>query len=800
MILPLLVAVLAAAARPAAGPVAADPFDRQAVVLYRRGEWDRLLALANERLRTAAPDDPMRDDYYLTRGEAYSELHDAALAREALDRALPLAEAAHHDLILAKIHRHRGLVLWRYDRNLDAAEREYEVALEYAQRVGDGPEIVNVLIVAANPYRDEARRDLPRALRLYLRALDIVRQQALFGWLPILLKNVGDVYRQQGDLDAAERTLTEAMGRADAAGATEQRWATRLELGMIARARGHAAEAEQYYLQALEILDEKQSSVLLEELRAGALAGSLLFANPYDEYIDFLIAQGRSADAFLVAERQRARVFLDTLSGARESLAEALPAGFAGQERALLGAITRAQAELRAGEASDARRAELLAAIGRSETAMEDLRLRLAVDRPALAHARYPRLSTVESLQRTVVGVDEALVSVYLGAHHSVAWIVSRDRLITIALPSHATIDPLVRSALSALRDPAGDDPRALSALSRALRIDELLTASRRPRLIVVPSGPLYDLPFEALLDGSGHPILERVAISYAPSASVLAFLRSEPAVAAGETPLLTVANPIVSPSRAGSTRPADLGHLDLLTPVPSTAEEAHVIARLFGAGASVLEGSRATRAELERSGAGHARILHFATHGLIDEERPERSGLVLTADPPRDDGLLQMRQIYGLHLDAQLVTLSACETALGQNVTGEGVIGLTRAFFYAGARSVVASLWDVEDQATARLMEAFYARLRAGEPIDEALRHAKLTLLRGAGPAARPFYWAAFVASGDARGSVVDSRHIDDAGIWLSFAAACAGLTGGMLALAYRRRQRMSAASASVS
>jgi CHAT domain-containing protein len=218
---------------------------------------------------------------------------------------------------------------------------------------------------------------------------------------------------------------------------------------------------------------------------------------------------------------------------------------------------------------------------------------------------------------------------------------------------------------------------------------------------------------------------------------------------------LVGVGNPIVGGGRAASSRPADLTRLDLLAPLPSTGEEARGLARLFGRDASILEGTHATRAALEQSGIGRAGIVHSATHGLIDEEHPERSGLVLTADPPRDDGLLQVRQIYGLRLDAALVTLSAGDTALGRNLTGEGMIGLTRAFFYAGARSVVASLWDVEDTATAYLMQLFYARLRAGEPIDQALQQAKLTLLRAGGTQSRPFYWAAFVVSGEARAAL---------------------------------------------
>jgi tetratricopeptide (TPR) repeat protein len=797
LLTPVLAAFLGAAqAVPASPPP--DAFDRQATAFYRRGEWDRLLALADARLADSAPNDPKRADYLLTRGEAYSELHDPRAAREALDAALPLAEALHDPLLLARIHRHRGLLIIRYDRDLASAEREYGVALAYARRAHAPGEIVNVLIVTANPYRNPATLDLPRALRLYGEALAIVRREGLAGSLPILLKNIGDAYRLQGDVENAERVLLEAMQLADRGG-TEQRWSTRHALGQLARDR-HPADAEQYFLAALDILDAKQSSVLLEDLRAGTLAGALLFADPYDEYIDLLMEQGRPDDAFLVAERQRARVFLDTLSGARDTIARRVPAGFVDEERRLLDQIRSAQADLRVGGIPDSRRSTLMADIGRSEAALDDLRVRLAVEHPALAQARYPTLATVPALRSRVIAADEALVSVYLGARRSVAWVITRAGLTAIALPPRRIVEPLVSSALTALRDPVAADGSAVVALSSALKTDEIARAAARPRMIIVPYGSLYDLPFDVLVDAGGRPLVERFATSYVASASVLAFLRSAPARVSGGPALVTVANPLVSGVQAAARRPADLAHLDLLMPLPSAAREAHRIAQIFGGGATVLEGARATRAELERSGVAHARIVHFATHGLIDEERPERSGLVLTADPPRDDGLLQMRQIYGLHLDADLVTLSACDTALGQHVTGEGMIGLTRAFFVAGARAVIASLWEVEDTQTARLMDDFYGGLRSGRPIDIALQQAKVASIRRGGREARAFYWAAFVVNGQARTTLADSHawFAARAAAW-TVAAALVTILATLLIARRSLRPRPDAATATV-
>jgi len=145
-------------------------------------------------------------------------------------------------------------------------------------------------------------------------------------------------------------------------------------------------------------------------------------------------------------------------------------------------------------------------------------------------------------------------------------------------------------------------------------------------------------------------------------------------------------------------------------------------------------------------------KILHFATHGFIDDRVPALSGLLLApgAAPNGDDGYLRLNEIFNLKMDADLVVLSACETALGKEVRGEGMVGLTRAFFYAGARSVIASLWMVSDQSTALLMEDFHAHYLRGDGVAAALRRAKLGLLKGKDPRHRhPFFWAPFVVMG---------------------------------------------------
>jgi CHAT domain-containing protein len=282
-------------------------------------------------------------------------------------------------------------------------------------------------------------------------------------------------------------------------------------------------------------------------------------------------------------------------------------------------------------------------------------------------------------------------------------------------------------------------------------------------RLIIVPDGLLLRFPFEALVTtiegGAPRYLLEDHAISYAPSASVLAQLmgrqRSQPA---GRLDLLALGNPVAD---AGGTADRALSEQfragARLEPLPFAEEEASSIVRLYRQNRKTAElyvRDQALEGVL-KADAGKFRILHLATHGFIDDRVPALSGLLLASGgaPDGEDGYLRLNEIFHLKMNADLAVLSACETALGKEIRGEGMVGLTRAFFYAGAQSVIASLWMVNDQSTALLMEDLHARHIKGEDASTALRRAKLGLLRGSDSRFRhPFFWAPFVLVGPSR------------------------------------------------
>ncbi|HKV39536.1 MAG TPA: CHAT domain-containing protein, partial [Blastocatellia bacterium] len=333
-----------------------------------------------------------------------------------------------------------------------------------------------------------------------------------------------------------------------------------------------------------------------------------------------------------------------------------------------------------------------------------------------------------------------------------------------------------------------------------------------KKRLVIVPDGALYYLPFEVLLQKGGIEIADvplselpylvrSFSVSYAPSVSVLEMLGRPAEQGAGtQSPpddFIAFADPDYGNPDNGAEG-GDEGGLGSLSSVvrgtfgfgglwkldrlPGSRIEVEQIAGLFPQGrSSLFLGAEATEENVKSPGRlGRYRYIHFAVHGLIDESQPQFTSLVLS--PPsyeaghwadksgplvREDGLLQAYEIFNLRLRADLVTLSACETGLGKQVKGEGLIGLSRAFFYAGAPSLLVSLWKVDDRSTASLMTSFYSRLRAsafGKPNDAskdgenglvdsaskagALREAKLKLI-ASGNFSHPYYWAPFILSG---------------------------------------------------
>jgi CHAT domain-containing protein len=423
---------------------------------------------------------------------------------------------------------------------------------------------------------------------------------------------------------------------------------------------------------------------------------------------------------------------------------------------------------------------------------------------PAFAELTQARGLTLAEIQRTVLDADTVLLEFALGARRTWLWAVTADGFASFELDGRELIEGEARRAHEWLAGPGGSssvvgDPlRRLSERLLGPVAQRLANDWAGKRLLVVAPGALEYVPFGALPrptaeDRSGQPapgpLLAHHEVVNVPSASVVAAVRREaaerplaprqlalladpvfdgddPRVARARRSAAAGAPAISEPAaaagaevdipRAQSVRSLTAAPEGSLGRLPFSRREAESIARLVAPG-DLLQAMdfAADYAWATSPRLGEYRILHFATHGIINAAHPELSSLVLSLVDERGeprDGLLRMHDVYNQRLPVELVVLSACRTALGREFASEGLVGLTRGFLYAGAKRVVASLWQVDDLATAELMRRFYrGMLLQGKPAAAALRSAQMEMAKQ--PRwARPFFWAGFTIQGDWR------------------------------------------------
>lgn len=682
-----------------------------------------------------------------------------------------------------------------FDRDHARALSLFDEARSIAREVG----VVILEVVWLNNAGTALRSagDYEGALARFREALALEERAGQRRERAYMLKNIGQVLSLLGRPGEAEPFLLEAAEIADRQSTAKIRWQARMELGGVYQALGDDERADRFFRESLSTLEANQSSVLLEGFRVGMIGRALDQYDPYDRYIDFLLERAQNEAAFEVAERARARVFLETLTAARAELAAATPPDYLEAETALLQRISDRQSQLRAADIPPEERRAALADVADAEDELSARRLRLAAERPGLAHARFPRLSSLEELRRSALESGETLAMFYLGRNASALWIADRSRVEVVRLPSRAEIEARVARLLPSLQSPlASIDEDARGWLSRTLAAPLTARVSEDDPLIVVPHAVLSYLPFEVLADERGRHLVERNPISSAPSASSLAFLRENARRAGGSLDVLAVGSPAIETGGRAEERSSALEWVGLLKPLPHSGREIRRVAEVFRPHGRMLSGSGANELALREADVTRSAILHFATHALIDEEHPERSGLALSQGPEGFDGILQTREVYALNLDAALVTLSACQTALGREVTGEGMVAMSRAFFYAGSRAVLASLWNVSDRSTADLMTAFYREVRAGKPIDRALADAKRSFLHGSEEWRHPYYWAPFVVTGHAR-VALEFPPPPASGLWLAVPAV-AGILVAAALIGLRARRRKGAAAPS--
>ena len=476
--------------------------------------------------------------------------------------------------------------------------------------------------------------------------------------------------------------------------------------------------------------------------------------------------------SFLVAERGKARSFLDDMVASLAGLKEEGSKELVQLQRDLLSVI----AEIRADIQSESRYAdadreaieEWRTELGDFEDQYEQVRRTLREENPRYSDLNDPQLSSVSDVQEFLPEDGTTMLTYAVGDSSSTLWAISARETQMFGLPSRMELSAAVDAFRFALADPTSSNIEGVTGAGHQLfsmliePANALVKAS--DHLIIVPDDILNYIPFGALVTDSHEAesfsdvpfLVKDLHVSYAQSASVLDLIVSgrESRARRPDKILLTIGDPVFSnPTSSDISTNDQVRSGAFLDPLPFTAAEVTSITALFeDAEVDMYLQESASEPTLKSSLSSNSyRFVHLATHGLIDEDAPDFSSVVFSSSSDdSEDGYLHAAEIFNLNLDTELVVLSACETGLGQLIRGEGMVGLTRAFMYAGARSLVVSLWNVSDRSTSELMKQFYGEMMEfGADKSSALRHAKLDLLSRE-ESAHPFHWAPFVLIGD--------------------------------------------------
>ena len=572
-------------------------------------------------------------------------------------------------------------------------------------------------------------------------------------------------------------------------------------LARVAMAQGDLEHARAHSERSLELAESLRANVGGRDLRASYFASVHRY---HETHMDVLMRlhkarpeRGLAAAAFEASERARARSLLDGLAEAGVDLRKDVEPALLQREHALTEAFDEWAARQR--QAYDNHAADLTRRLADEyrglETRYGALEAEMRSRSPHYAALAKPQPLTLRQVQQQVLDRDTLLLEYALGEDRSYLWAVSASGYSVHELPARAEVERAAQqlyARLTARLTVAGTlqerrrqaEESDLVYWETATRLSEMLIGPvgkvmAGKRILVVADGALQYVPFAALPGPGGGvervPLIADHEVVSLPSASALAVLRRE---TAGRPPqagaVAVLADPVferddprlraaVRASGADAGRPVGptagvpaSGQPRRFPRLAATRLEADAIVRAGGGSASLkrldFDASRAAAMSPE---LGRYRVVHFATHGVFDNDSPGMSGIMLSLFDSRgrpQDGFLRVHDIYGLHLPADLVVLSACSTALGRNVSGEGLVGVVRGFMYAGAKRVVASLWKVDDEATGELMRRFYEGMLVNRlSAAAALREAQL----GVWTQARwtsPYYWAAFSLQGEWR------------------------------------------------
>jgi len=741
-------------------------------------------------------------------GQVYELLGEYALALENYQQALNLfVENAANDfaagtmLKIAKMQRLLG--------NLQQALASYDRCLQLSRMAGKRLTEVNALNEVARIYASKGSRK--RTIKQYEKILNFYSRMSDRRGQATALNNLGDFLLSVGDKKRALALYTKALAFSELTGDKAILISNLYNLARANRDLGTLEDALRYIERSIQIIEELWSNVATPDFRTSYFAGVY---KQYDLLIDVLMqcetlwpGRGFAAKAFLARENARARSLIEMRAEAGADIRQNVAPELIEREReiqGLLRAEAQYQLDLSMQNADQAESDEVAKQINVLRRQYQDIEARIRDRNPRLLGLKEWATLSLAQIQTELLDQNTVVLEYALGDERSYLWVVSSTSLSSYELPPRAILESAARDVYKLLtaRQFTGKVDSSYQAnietsdaaySEKALKLSHMLIGPASSqlgtkRVIVVTEGVLQYIPLDALpvpqafvetAAGSRElPLMiethEMVTLS---SLSTLFAIRQEKRRSGGDEKIVAVlADPVFNSSddrvqiktsgtavatvlgestKSSTLRDAEASAIDS-APVrlAHAAEEAKAIVAVAPRGSAMLaEGFEANREMAISSLIGDYRIVHFATHGFVNKDHPELSGIILSMvdrSGNKTNGFVPVRDIYNLNLSEDLVVLSACDTALGKDIKGEGFIGLTHGFMAAGSKSVVASLWKVDDRATSVLMAEFYkAMLQDGLPPAAALRSAKEKVRRENGWQA-PYFWAGFVLQGE--------------------------------------------------
>lgn len=728
-------------------------------------------------------------------GWVYGELGDTQNRLAMYDRAAAIYQTVGDiDPVLISNFGTTYAKLGQYQRALDIHLHVLEMRRPLGEPLGLGITLRNI----GDCYEHLGNKQ--KALDFFNQSLPYMEKAGNHFYTASTLVNLGLIYESLDQKEKAFDYLNQALRVRQRINDERGIGSTLFYIARVQRDLGNLSEARKQIEAALAVVEKLRTRVASQQLRATFFASVQQFREFYIDLLMRLHKENPSlhldAAAFNASETGRARSLLELLGEANAEIHHGVDPELLARKRSLEESIAdKADRQMRLWKENPTEDQTTTAAkeIAALTTEYEQIEARIRDTSPRYAALTQPLPLNLEETQKQVLDADTLLLEYSIGEHKSFLWAVTPDSIKSYELPNRATVEPLARRVYELLtvrnqsvanetleqrrrRMESADAEylKAAASLSQTI-LGPAAAELKNKRLLIVSDGVLQFIPFSGLPDPTNaRPLMLDHEIVTAPSTAVVASLRQETINRKPAPKTLAVfADPVFSTddsrvliakrahavreektSQTDAVRSASEVGLGDLRRLRFSRQEADAITR-YANQALKLEAvdfqanrTLATSAEL-----GQYQIVHFATHGLINNTHPELSGVVLSLVDEQghsQNGFLRLYDLYNLKLSADLVVLSACQTALGKEIRGEGLVGLTRGFMYAGAPRVVASLWQIDDRATAEFMKRFYEGM-LGQKLRPAaaLRAAQASMSKD--PRwHQPQYWAAFTLQGE--------------------------------------------------